>query len=153
MLSFSRIGHRELAGLCRRLSTALEAGIDARRVWAREAAGRSSSALRSRLERISAAIAAGSSVSDALETTGEYFPLLFREMVSVGEETGQEKGGFHLGAGDGHLIPERTKRALPLNGKREKSPTFPSDHPRPHSRERLGDPRGASAALAAHEWD
>lgn len=85
---FSRIGNRELAGLCRRLSTALEAGIDARKAWQREATGGGSSGLRSRLEQVSEAVARGSSVSDAVARTGEYFPPLFREMIDVGEETG-----------------------------------------------------------------
>ena len=38
MAMFSpQISLKPLVGLCRRLSTALEAGIDARTVWAREA--------------------------------------------------------------------------------------------------------------------
>jgi type II secretory pathway component PulF len=87
MFSF-RIGQRELSGLCRRLHTALEAGIDARKAWKREATGHGSVALRARLGQISEAIDKGWTVNDAIDQTGEYFPPLFREMVAVGEETG-----------------------------------------------------------------
>ncbi len=37
MLFSSRIGIKPLVGLCRRLSMAFEAGIDARTIWKREA--------------------------------------------------------------------------------------------------------------------
>ena len=40
---------------------------------------------------VSSAIAQGESLTAALDATGDYFPLLFREMVEVGEQTG------HLG--------------------------------------------------------
>jgi type IV pilus assembly protein PilC len=85
----ARVRTKELAQLCRRLATGLEAGIDVRKVWSREVEGRSSIGLRSRLNEVREAVAAGRSVTDGLSRTGEYFPPLFREMVHVGEQTGK----------------------------------------------------------------
>ena len=82
-----RIGIGPLVGLCRRLSTALEAGIDARTVWARETE-RATGRLKSRLLDISDAVNQGTSLTDALASTGDYFPAIFREMAEVGEQTG-----------------------------------------------------------------
>jgi type II secretory pathway component PulF len=84
-----RIGLKELAQVCRRMATALEAGIEVRRIWEREASGRSAPALRQRMHEISEKLGRGSSVSDAVADTGKYFPTLFRELVHVGEETGK----------------------------------------------------------------
>ena len=82
-----RIGVTQLVGLCRRLSTALEAGIDARTAWAREAQ-RSSGSPKSHLLDISDAVNQGHSLADALAPTRDYFPPIFREMAAVGEQTG-----------------------------------------------------------------
>ncbi|MBI2824537.1 MAG: type II secretion system F family protein [Planctomycetia bacterium] len=83
-----RIGLRDLAGLCRRLGTALSSGIDVRRVWQREAADARSPILRRHLQAISDAVARGETVSDAMRPVGEYFPALVHAMVDVGEHTG-----------------------------------------------------------------
>ena len=82
-----QIGTGLLIGLCRRMSTSLEAGIDARTAWAREAQ-RATGFLKSRLLDISDAVNQGHSLTDALATTGGYFPSIFREMAAVGEQTG-----------------------------------------------------------------
>jgi type II secretory pathway component PulF len=82
-----RISANQLIGLCRRMSTALEAGIDARTAWTREA-GRATGALKRRLLDISDGINQGYSLSDSLPPTGDYFPTIFREMIAVGEQTG-----------------------------------------------------------------
>jgi type IV pilus assembly protein PilC len=84
-----RASLKELAQLCRRLSTSLEAGIDARRTWSREAEGRTSASLRRRLYPVHEAVQMGRTVTEGLAATGEYFPPLFREMVRVGEQTGK----------------------------------------------------------------
>jgi len=89
MIFSARIGLAELSQLCRRLATAIEAGIEIRQVWQREATGRVSSSLRKRLQQISDSVTRGETISDALSETGSYFPALFREMVHVGEETGK----------------------------------------------------------------
>jgi type IV pilus assembly protein PilC len=83
----SRIAPKPLVGLCRRLSTSLGAGIDVRTVWKREA-DRSSGTLCDQLLVVSQAINRGDSLSEALAGTADFFPTLFREMVSLGEETG-----------------------------------------------------------------
>ena len=54
MLFSPRISTRELAQLCRRLSISVDAGIDARTMWAKEAQ-RAKGQIRSRLEIISQA--------------------------------------------------------------------------------------------------
>jgi type II secretory pathway component PulF len=88
MFNDPRISQKELASLCRRLGTALEAGIDIRRVWEREGQGYGSLTLKARMLRVSDELIRGSSLTEALQTTGEYFPSLFRELVAVGEQTG-----------------------------------------------------------------
>ncbi len=82
-----RIGLKPLVGLCRRLSTATGAGIDARTVWAREA-DRAVGPLHRRLLAVSVAINRGESLADALVPTGDFFPPLFRELIEVGEQSG-----------------------------------------------------------------
>ncbi len=82
-----RIGLKPLAALCRRLATSLGAGVDVRNVWAREASSALGPAKR-RYSDVSHDVAAGSTISDSLQGTGNYFPEFFRELVKVGEETG-----------------------------------------------------------------
>lgn len=89
MLFSSRIGQKELAQLCRRLATGLEAGLDVRRVWARETSGRMTPALRRAMEDVSAAVGRGETLTDALAETGSFFPGLFLELTAVGEQTGK----------------------------------------------------------------
>jgi type II secretory pathway component PulF len=97
MIFSARIGQLDLANLCRRLATALESGVDARRVFAREATGGASGRMRHELEQVSRAVAQGESLNDALALTGDYFPPLFLEMVLVGEQTGHTAEVFkHL---------------------------------------------------------
>jgi type II secretory pathway component PulF len=83
-----RIKLQNLAGLCRRLAIALSSGIDARRVFKREAEDASNPAVRAQLTEISEAISQGESVTDAVRPLGDYFPALFHDMVEVGEHTG-----------------------------------------------------------------
>ncbi len=97
MLFSARMSLRNRAALCRRLSTALTAGIDIRKVLAREAQQARNAAARRRLAEVSSAVAQGESLTAAVDATGDYFPPLFREMVEVGEQTG------HLGEIFGQL--------------------------------------------------
>ncbi len=82
-----RIPTKTLTDLCRRLSTALSAGIDARTVWSREA-DRAHGHLCRHLTNISLAINKGRSLADAFNATGDFFPPLFLEMIELGEKTG-----------------------------------------------------------------
>lgn len=94
MLMFSpRIPLKNLADLSRRLATALQAGLDARSVWQREAEcarGRGRGPVRA----VSESIAAGGSLADSLAAAGGYFPTLFRELAAVGEAAGREPEVF-----------------------------------------------------------
>jgi type II secretory pathway component PulF len=88
MIFSPRISTRELAQLCHRLGISIAAGIDARTMWTREtemAKGRT----QSYVATINRLIKQGSSISDALKQTGDFFPVLFHEMVAVGEQTGR----------------------------------------------------------------
>ncbi|MGW8258411.1 MAG: type II secretion system F family protein [Thermoguttaceae bacterium] len=87
MLFSPRISTNELLQLCRRLATAIEAGIDARKIWTREAQ-QAKGPLRDRLMLISQAINQGESLQDAIAPTGDFFPVIFRELLVVGEQTG-----------------------------------------------------------------
>jgi len=95
---------KALEGLCRRVSTALEAGIDARTVWKREAE-RATGPLQSRLLEVSDAVSGGQSLADALEPTGDYFPAILHEMVAVGEQSGKIVESM------GHLAQQYQDRA------------------------------------------
>ena len=97
MLLSPRISTRQLANLCSRLSTSLEAGLDLRKIWGQEAERARSFTARDRFGTVSQAINRGDSLAEALDSTGDYFPVLFRELARVGEKTG------HLGEAFGHL--------------------------------------------------
>lgn len=88
MLGDPRISTKELAGLSRRLGTSLGAGVDVRNAWTRESKN-ARGASRRAYSGIRDAVARGSSVSEAIDQTGKFFPELFRELVRVGEESGQ----------------------------------------------------------------
>ncbi|MEX0792658.1 MAG: type II secretion system F family protein [Pirellulaceae bacterium] len=87
MLFSPRIGRSELISLCDRVSNQLQAGVDARRIWKREAE-RGRMVHRGKMQIISDGVNAGKSTTEAFNDTGEYFPELFREMVGLGDETG-----------------------------------------------------------------
>ncbi|MCE9546503.1 MAG: type II secretion system F family protein [Planctomycetia bacterium] len=89
----ARIGYKPLAALCRRLSTALAAGVDVRTVMVREAE-RAPRNVRDRFLALSGEVASGGTVADAVNLTGEYFPSLFRELVALGDETGKLPEAF-----------------------------------------------------------
>lgn len=88
-LTGARASNTELAQMCRRWAISLEAGIDLRRLLAREGAGAGRGGLARRLAQISGDVAGGHGLTDAIARTGDFFPPLFREMVHVGEETGK----------------------------------------------------------------
>jgi type II secretory pathway component PulF len=110
MLFSARASLKELSQLSRRLATSLEAGIDARKTWSREAEGRSSQAMRRRLFAVHDAVQAGRTISEGLAETGDYFPDMFRAMVHVGEQTGKSAEVFRQLADhyDHQLVLRRT---------------------------------------------
>ena len=88
MLSLRQIKTKRLAGLCRRTGEALHAGVDIRRVWAREAE-RGPGGDRRRLAKVSDGLARGESVTEGVAGINGFFPPLFCEIVDVGEQTGK----------------------------------------------------------------
>ena len=94
MLFSPRISTTQLARLSRRLATSLEAGLEVRAVWAREAKQATSPAARSRFRAVSESVNRGESLHEALSRTDDYFPPLFREMAHVGEQTGHLPEAF-----------------------------------------------------------
>src|SRR5689334_18322199 len=97
MLFSPRARNQDLAPLCRRLAISLESGIDVRKIFVREAKGRSPLSIRRRMEAISVRAAAGTGIADALDAEGDFFPTLMRELVRVGEQTGRLEEVFrHL---------------------------------------------------------
>jgi type II secretory pathway component PulF len=88
MLFSSQISTRELAQLCHRLAISEDAGIDARTLWSRETE-RASGNNKIQFATISQAVNKGESLRDAINATGDFFPVLFRELVAVGEQAGR----------------------------------------------------------------
>jgi type IV pilus assembly protein PilC len=82
-----RIGLKALAQLCRRLATSTRAGIEDRRTWQTEAE-RGGASQRAAVSQVSDALSRGESVGDALARTGDYFPVMFRQIVALGDATG-----------------------------------------------------------------
>ena len=79
---------KELSGICRRVGISLEAGVDARKAWSREAervTGRRAQAIQSIVDELEQ----GTSTPDALKQTGESFPPLMHDLVLIGEHTGK----------------------------------------------------------------
>ena len=88
MFFSSRIHLKPLTQLCHRLAMSTDAGLEDRKIW-RDEAERGSAAQRCQVAKIRDAVAAGQSVTEALPTTGNFFPNLFRSMVEVGETGGR----------------------------------------------------------------
>jgi type II secretory pathway component PulF len=88
MLFSPRISTKNLAALCHRTGTALEAGVDARTVWAGEAKRAAGFVARGKFRAISDGVNGGCSMRDALEPVANYFPSLFLELLHVGDQTG-----------------------------------------------------------------
>jgi len=91
-----KVRTKALAGFARRLATSLDAGVDARRVFAQEVGRATGFGARGRLQAVSDAVQRGESISDALGAAEDYFPPLFLEMTRVGEEAGQLSETFAL---------------------------------------------------------
>ena len=93
MVFSPRIKLKPLADLCQRLATALHAGIDLRTVLARETE-RASGATKRRLAVVSEAVNRGETLAEGLAAAGDFFPSLFRELATVGEQTGHHAEVF-----------------------------------------------------------
>lgn len=87
ILSSIRLG--ELAELSGRLAVSLEAGVDIRQILARESTAHLRPRLREELGAVKQAVDRGTSLAEALESRGDFFPPMFRQLVAVGEEAGR----------------------------------------------------------------
>ena len=87
MLFSPRISTGQLVQLCRHVGGQLHAGVDILRIWRREAE-RAMGTRRHMMQVIVDSIENGSTLHEAVNNTGEYFPKLFRQMVELGEQTG-----------------------------------------------------------------
>lgn len=88
MLFSPRIHTKPLVALCRNLAVSTAAGIEDRKIW-RSEADRSRGQQGAAAEQVSDALARGQSIGDALAKTGDYFPPLFKQVVAVGDVSGQ----------------------------------------------------------------
>lgn len=84
----ARIPLKQLSELCRRTATSHAAGVDARKIWKREAST-GNARKRRELGKVSQAIDRGSTLYDALAQTDNYLPKLVRDLVYAGEQTGK----------------------------------------------------------------
>lgn len=87
MLFHHRASWKNLAGLCRRLGTSLEAGVDVVNSLDREA-DKASGRYRRVLESVRDDVAVGANLADSVARADDSFPPLFCQMLGVGEETG-----------------------------------------------------------------
>jgi type II secretory pathway component PulF len=83
-----RIRLKPLASLCHRLAIATGAGLEDRRIW-RDEAQRSSGSQRAMATHVSDCLARGQSIAEALAGSGDFLPPLFKQVVAVGETSGQ----------------------------------------------------------------
>lgn len=88
MLFAPRIRLKPLAALCHRLAIATGAGLEDRRIW-RDEAQRASGSQRAVATHVSDSLARGRSISDALADSGDFLPPLFKQIVAVGDASGQ----------------------------------------------------------------
>jgi type IV pilus assembly protein PilC len=69
------------------MATTTRAGLEDRRIWQGESE-RGGSTQRAMVAQVSESLSRGDSIGDALAQTGAYFPVMFRQIVSLGETTG-----------------------------------------------------------------
>ncbi len=79
---------KELAMMCRRVGVSLKAGIDVRKIWMNESE-RGNAGPAAHADAVRNQVAVGGSLYEALESQGEYYPPLLRNLVKVGEKAGK----------------------------------------------------------------
>ena len=84
----SRIENRKLGVLCERVGVAFEVGQDPYRIFERES-GTGSDAYSQRMRSVADRVMNGSSLAEAVEHQGNYFPPNFINFIEVGEKTGR----------------------------------------------------------------
>jgi type IV pilus assembly protein PilC len=83
-----RVSTRQLALLCRSLGVSLQAGVPVMRTLQTAASKTSDSRLRAVLGEVTEDIQSGTTLTEAVESHGAYFPDLFVDMLAVAEQTG-----------------------------------------------------------------
>jgi len=84
----SRIENRKLGVLCERVGVAFEVGQDPYRIFEREA-GTAKDVYGQRMRSVADRVMNGSSLAEAVEHQGNYFPPNFINFIEVGEKTGR----------------------------------------------------------------
>ncbi len=79
---------KTLAGFARTMSRMLEAGVDIRKALKSSSTRAGDSRLTAALDRIRRSVSDGNSLAESLAETDPLFPPLFRDLVHVGELTG-----------------------------------------------------------------
>lgn len=82
------ISSRALIQLCHRVGTAIKSGVDARRIWETEER-HASGPLRTAITGIREKIAEGGTIAEGMQATDGFFPPMFVQMVTIGEQTGE----------------------------------------------------------------
>ena len=82
MLFSAQITAKQAAQFCRRMAVTLEAGLDMRSIWAKEAQRATGMVARSRFQTIHEAVAQGHSLREAMDATGDISPEQVREYQS-----------------------------------------------------------------------
>lgn len=77
-----------LSAFARSMARTLEAGVDVRKALQTASRQSSDSRLSPAVENISRAIQNGKTLAEAISAQGDLFPPLFRDLVNVGEQTG-----------------------------------------------------------------
>lgn len=85
---------RHLVPFLRRAATAIHAGIDVRRFWEMESQ-RAPSRYRDAFQSIYDKVSVGDTLAEAMEAQGDFFPVMVREMVDVGEKSGRLEQVLH----------------------------------------------------------
>ena len=80
-----RIRLKHLVLFLRRSATAMNAGIDVRAFWEMEAR-RAPARYQDAFQAIYQQVSAGDTLAEALEAQGDFFPVMVRELVDVGEK-------------------------------------------------------------------
>lgn len=84
----SRISNRDLGTLCDRVGIAFDVGHDPLRIFEREAQSRNGLHAK-KMASITDSIKRGCSITEAVQSQGNYFPGNFNRLVEVGEHTGR----------------------------------------------------------------
>jgi type IV pilus assembly protein PilC len=83
-----RVRTRQLALLCRSIGTSVEAGVPVIKAIETAARKTSDGTLRRVMQEVVDDIKSGMTLYEAIDGHGQYFPDLFVDMISVGEQTG-----------------------------------------------------------------